>query len=472
MSGTRLSIWGDDECRRGHEATLAVLDDPGAEVQDPRARELLAGAGAHVDGTRVRIPAKLVDAALTSAPHSFAVKSRGEHEPLAMEQGRTWFGTGGDCLYTRDLESGERRRARQADIYELAVLSERLDNIDFVMSMAMGEDAPAQGIGPAEFAALLKGTRKPLIVDQVWDSRELAVLRRMAALAGEADSFVVYAMSSSPLIHSEGALDRVMTCAELGIPVIYGAGACAGFTVPASRSALVVDSNAEVLGGLVIHQLTSPGAPFIFGATAPAMSMRTTSIVYTGPESMAMQQVLCDLGRFYGLPTWTIGAASDSKTLDGQWAAEAAASLTLAALTGGTLVHDVGYFESGLQSSHESVVFGDELIGYLRAYHRGVPLDDIDTAVAEIRAVGPAGDHLGRPYTRKHFREFWQTSLLDQWVHEHWAADGSRSLLERLTARALELHSRPTPFELPSDVPDRLDDMAARAADGAFVATA
>jgi trimethylamine--corrinoid protein Co-methyltransferase len=469
MSGARLSMWGSEECRRAHEATLAVLEDPGAEVQNTRARKLLADAGSRVDGTRVRIPRALVATALGSAPRSFAVKSRGEREPLIMEQGQTWFGTGGDCLYTRDLETGERRRSRQADILDLAVLSERLPNIDFVMSMAMGEDAPSEGLAAAEFAALLKGTHKPLIVDQIWGSEDLSLLRQMATLAGEPDSFVIYAMSSSPLIHSDGALDRVMTCAELGIPVIYSAGACAGFTVPASRSALVVDSNAEVLGGLVIHQLARPGAPFIFGATAPAMSMRTTSIVYTGPESMAMQQALCDLGRFYGLPTWTIGAASDSKTLEEQWAAEAAASLTLAALTGGTLVHDVGYFESGLQSSHESIVFGDELIGYLRAYRGGVPLDDIDTAVAEIRAVGPAGDHLGRSYTRRHFREFWQTSLLDQWVHEHWAADGSRSLLERLTDRALELHSQPPPVELPSDVANRLDGMVAKAAGGTFV---
>ena len=35
-----------------------------------------------------------------------------------------------------------------------------------------------------------------------------------------------------------------------------------------------------------------------------------------------------------------------------------------------TLLHDVGYLESGLQSSYEPLVLGDELAGYARAFGR------------------------------------------------------------------------------------------------------
>jgi len=225
----------------------------------------------------------------------------------------------------------------------------------------------------------------------------------------------------------------------------------------APSSAMVVESNAEVLSGLVINQLATAGAPFIYGATAPALSMRTTCILYVAPESMAIQQALCDLGRFYDLPSWTIGGSSDSSTLDGQWAAEAADSLTLAALAGSTLVHDLGYLESGLQSAHESIVFTDELVGYVRAYVAGVPLDDLETVVTEIRAVGPGGDHLARAHTRKHYREFWQPSLIDQWAYDHWIADGGKTLNDRLTARARELRSQPPAFEPDPSLVEALD---------------
>jgi trimethylamine--corrinoid protein Co-methyltransferase len=215
---------------------------------------------------------------------------------------------------------------------------------------------------------------------------------------------------------------------------------------------MVVNSNADVLSGLVIHQLARAGAPFVYGGQHTAISMSTSTNLYGAPEIMAQQQAGTEVGRFYGLPTFTFGGCSDAKLLDGQWAAEAAITLALAALTGSTLVHDVGYVESSFLGTHESVVFGDEFAGYVRAYLRGVSLDDLDAAVDEIRAVGPSGDHLGRAYTRAHYRDLWQPSVLDQWMHDHWAAAGEKTLVDRLQEKAAALRELPPAFELGPDV--------------------
>ena len=77
MNAARLTIWDDDACRRVHEATLEVLAETGIEVRYAPAAELFARAGAQVDGTRVRIPAELVEAAITSAPRDWTIKPRG-----------------------------------------------------------------------------------------------------------------------------------------------------------------------------------------------------------------------------------------------------------------------------------------------------------------------------------------------------------------------------------------------------------
>ena len=50
----------DAQCERLHEATLRVLERTGLIVDEPEALELLRKAGADVDGTRVRIPERLV----------------------------------------------------------------------------------------------------------------------------------------------------------------------------------------------------------------------------------------------------------------------------------------------------------------------------------------------------------------------------------------------------------------------------
>ena len=72
-----LRVWDDDACSRVHQASLTLLERTGVEMKDGRARALCAAAGATVEGTRVRIPAALVDDALASAPRSWQLRPRG-----------------------------------------------------------------------------------------------------------------------------------------------------------------------------------------------------------------------------------------------------------------------------------------------------------------------------------------------------------------------------------------------------------
>ena len=133
---------------------------------------------------------------------------------------------------------------------------------------------------------------------------------------------------------------------------------------------------------------------------------------------------------------------SDSKALDEQWSAEAALSMAYGSLSRATLLHDVGYLESGLQSSYESIVLGDEFVGYARQLMREVPVDEYSLALEEIEAAGPGGNHLGTKYARTGAtgssgrRRCW-----DHNVHDRWAAPG-RDDARRPRARAARRASR------------------------------
>ncbi len=132
------------------------------------------------------------------------------------------------------------------------------------------------------------------------------------------------------------------------------------------------------------------------------MDMRTAVDAYTTPESPLGQAAQEDLCRWYGLPSFNYAAMSDSKTIDEQFALEYGLTAMAGGLARGTLVHDVGYLESGLQSSCESIVFGHAAIGWAKAFMKEVPTDDEALALEEISEVGPGGNFLARKYTRRH----------------------------------------------------------------------
>lgn len=463
MNEARLVIWEDDACRRVHEATLEVLAETGIDVRYAPAVEVFGRAGAKVDGTRVRIPAPLVEAALRSAPRGRLLKPRGgDTAPLVLDAHHTYCGTGSDVLYIRDSGTHERRRVRKADVEGQAALCERLPNIDFVMSMGLPEDVPQSVDDLAQVDAMLRGTRKPLLVAPR-DGHILGLMKEMCAAAGEADSFGIYAMPVPPLLCDEDGASKVIACAELDIPLIWAPAPNAGTTAPASIASVIVVANAETLAGLVLSQAVKAGAPFVWGVGVGAMNMRTMNEVYASAGPVQGYQAQTDLARWYELPSFGYAGYSDSKTLDQQWAAEAAITTITGMLSRATLLHDVGYLEAGLQGSYESIVFGDELIGYAKAFMSALRVDDEALALEEIKAVGPGGDHLARPYTRRHYREIWQSDLLDTSRHAHWVAEGSPTLVDRLRARVAALCAEPRAFALDDAATGELDRILAGA---------
>jgi trimethylamine--corrinoid protein Co-methyltransferase len=459
-----LRVWDDDACCRVHQASLAVLEQTGVDVKDEHARGLFAAAGAAVDGRRVRLPAALVEDAVASAPRAWTLRPRGgETSPLELSDGAGYFGSGPDCLYVSDPETGKRRRALLADVEAAARVAEALPNVDFVMSMALPDDVANEVVDVVQFGAMLRGTRKPIVVSSPFGGETLHTMHEMAAAAGEAGSFACLAMSSPPLQLDDVCCTKALACADLDIPLVLAPSVSAGAQGPASLSACVAVANAEVLAGLVVHQLGKAGAPFVMGVGTGVMNMQYAVEVYNSPGVFLGNQAQLDLIRWYGLPSWHYAGHSDSKALDEQWALEVGIATIMGALSRATLLHDVGYLESGLQSALEGLVLGDEVAGYARALLTELPVTDEALALAEVAAVGPGGNHLGTKMTRRHFREFWRASLIDQSTFDRWSAAGSPTLLERVRARLAEIRAAGPAFTLDEETLRTLDRLASGA---------
>ena len=196
------------------------------------------------------------------------------------------------------------------------------------------------------------------------------------------------------------------------------------------------------------------------GVGTGVMNMRFAVDAYNSPGVFLGNQAQLDLIRWYGLPSWHYAGHSDSKALDEQWALEVGIATIMGALSRATLLHDVGYLESGLQSALEGLVLGDEVAGYARALVTDLPVTDEALALSEIEAVGPGGNHLGTQMTRRRFREFWRASLIDQSPYDRWSAAGSPTLLERVRARLAEILAAGPAFTLDEETLRTLDRLS------------
>jgi trimethylamine--corrinoid protein Co-methyltransferase len=258
-----------------------------------------------------------------------------------------------------------------------------------------------------------------------------------------------YAMPTAPLVHTEEALCGLLACAEAGIPLVYSAAPMLGGTGPVTLTGSLLVANAEMLSGLVIHQLCAPGAPFLHGPIVGPLQMRTMVNLYCGPQSLLGFAAAAQLSRYYHLPAFSLAGASDAKVFDQQASAEAAMTLLSCALAGATLIHDVGYLESGLCASPEQLVWANEIIAQVRVILRGLEVSEESMLIADIAEVGPGGSFLNQESTLTRYRqEIWHGDLSDQDIYENWQQAGAQDTGTRVRARLRQLLAEHTPLPL------------------------
>jgi trimethylamine---corrinoid protein Co-methyltransferase len=439
----RLTFLGEQDKKKIYEAALEIIEQTGQQLLHEGALQLLREAGCTVEGeNRVKIPRQLVERAIESAPNSVRVFNRkGE---LAMDLGgrRAYFGTGSDLMWTVESDNLTRRRTSLEDIKTAARVSDALANIDFIMSFAHPHELPPQGAYLASFEAMATNSIKP-IVNTADGRKDLAAMWEISKIlrGGEKELrekpyWVQYAEPISPLKHIFSSVDKLMFCAETGSPVIYSPAPIAGSTAPMTIAGHVVQGLAECFFGLVIHQLTAKGAPFLMGIGAAVLDMATSQCSYNAPEYLMSYMAMVEMSNYLDIPNWGYAGTSDSQIPDMQAVYEAGLETFMAAMVGSNLNHDIGYLDFGLTGSLEMIVIVDEIIDQVRRMQQGIPVTDDTCAVKVIGEGAVQGQFLTHPHTLKHLRTVqWRPKLLTRPGHEKWVQDGATSLVDRARQR-------------------------------------
>ena len=453
-----------------HAAALQILEEIGTVVHNEAAVELLKKAGADIrQGNHVFIPENLVKWAIEQAPSQVTIYDRNGHVAMDLQRRNVYFGPGSDCPSLLDGDSVEKRAFLSTDLPEAVRLVDALPHIDFCMSMGLGTDLDKTFQYQYQYAAMLRNSTKPQVIIAA-DQASLHDITDMAAAAVggwqqliEKPIFVLYDEPTSPLVHTGEALEKLLFMAEHGLPTNYSPGIMAGATSPVTIAGAIAQANAEILAGLVMHQLKNPGAPFVFGGGMSPMDMRSMQPTFSAPEAMVAQAGLCQIGRnLYHLPTWGFGGCSAAKLADEQAVNEAATYLLMAAWTGTNLVHDIGYLEFGLTYSYDLLVMCDEVIGQIKRMMEGIRVDTEHLAFEAIKRVGAGGNFLGDDHTFDHFRDNWQPGITDRQNYEQWMEEGGTTMRQRAQRKVKEIMETHIPQPMPDEVNVRIDEILNR----------
>lgn len=458
-----LRLFSNQQLQNVHEASLMVLDEVGVVVQHEEALKLLAKAGAAIDGDRVRVSKELVEWALEQSPPSITLYNRDKTPALYLEGFNNYFGTGSDCFYILDSQSGKRRRCNLKDVENAVRLCDALDNITFIMSMCNPAEVPSEYSDIYQHREMLKHTTKPCVYSPHDLRGTQDVIAMSAAVAGGLEELkryphlLLYAQPTSPLQLGVDSLDKLLYITGLGLPIVYTSGLLPGATSPVTVAGALTQANAEFLAGLVIGQLNNPGAPMVYGSGYTPMDMRTMVGSYGASEGMLGVAAVAEMARFYNKPSWGYAGCTDSKVVDQQAAGEVANWILLSRLAGSNLIHDIGYMDSGLTTSLEMITICDEFIEMTQPFRDGVNTDPDALAVEVIKQVGPGGHFLSNPHTLKNFRHHKRPNLANRKSFEEWVSDGEKTMLDKAREKVAKILAEHNCEPLPKDVVAELD---------------
>jgi len=474
----KLEVLDEEQLARIHEASLEILARVGVELPHSETLRRFADAGARVDfeHQRVRIPPELVQGCLSAAGKSFTIYGRDRSRTAAFGAGRRNYNSvAGEALWLDD-ETLERRYAELKDVKRACIVGDALPHITVVGAMTDPHDVPQEVQDVFVVREMIRHTTKPITF---WfNTRRSArhVSEMLIAAAGSEEQVARYPMTYnflepiSPLRFPFDGVDLLYEGARFPLPVSIGPMVQAGMSGPATLAGTIAQENAEILAGICVTQLIREGTPVCYGGIAHIFDMRTTQLVFAGPEQALMAVAFTQLGRRYGLPVYINVGLTDAKTPDAQAGMEAGITLMAGALAGADIFGHLGICGVDQASSLAMLMMQHELTAYVERFMRGFEVTDQTLALDVIeRVVNEAGSFLAEEHTVRHFREqFWFPRLLDRDFFETWAGAGSKDMAARCRAevrRILDTHEvEPPPKELAAEL-DRIAESARREAE-------
>ncbi len=454
----------DDDVKRIHEASLAVLERTGIQVMPSECREIFRQAGARVDDehNRVFIPPSMVEDALATARNKVVLCGRDPRHDMVLEGRRVYMGTGGAAVQVLDLNTQRIRESTLVDVARIGRLVDALDNIHFYLRACVARDIPIELLDINTYYAATTNTTKHVTVNCFDVKSAQDVIEMAAMITGSKEALrerpivsLTACWTVSPLRYAPETVEVVTELVRQEIPVFLSSAPQSGATSPAALAGSLVQINAEELSGLTYTQLVKPGTPVILGYVPSVSDLRTGNFVGGAPEFALMHAAVAQLGQFYNLPVYNSSGLADSKIPDIQAGYEKGITGLAAALAGANYIHhSAGFLESMLTVAYEQYVIDDDINGSIMRAVRGIEVTDETLSVDVIDQVCRGeGHYLGTQQSMALMNtEYYYPHTGNRQHRRDWELGGELDMWQRARQKARQILETYQPQPIPPEI--------------------
>ncbi len=420
-----------------------ILEEVGVVFRgDPDALVMLAGAGADVQGERVRFPRGMCRSIIQkSAPRVFTQYARNHLNDVQIGGQATVFAPNYGSPFVRDLDNGRRYGTIEdfRNFVKLAYASPHLHHSGGTICEPV--DVPVNKRHLDMVYAHMRFSDKAFMGSVTAPERARDTVDMARILFGPEyleDHAVVISLinANSPLVWDSIMLGAARAYAEANQATLLTPFILAGAMAPVTAAGVCAQTLSEALAGMTFVQLVRPGAPVVLGSFASSMSMLSGAPTFGTPEPALVLYTMAALARRLGVPFRSGGSLCASKIADAQAAYESAATLQPTVLGGVNFVlHAAGWLEGGLAIGYEKFILDADQCGMMQVFAQGIDLSENGQALDAIRANEPGTHYLGSAHTLANFETaFYRSETADNNSFEQWQEDGSLDAAQRANA--------------------------------------
>lgn len=378
----------DSQIKLVDSVSRELLEDPGLFCYNRQAAEIFKAAGAKTEDAdqcvRIRIPSAIIDKILKSAPSKITLGARNPDNKLILDgcEPRVRFGTGSETNVWLDVDfdgktpTFTRQEGSIERLCRAAHLCDNLEHLDFFIRCVNIRDTEVTNENKDinKFLASLNNITKHVQAGLTDLAALDDIIRMGRIIAGGEGAFekepvlsFITCVIKSPLQVVDDTAEKLIEISKRRVPVVISSCPMGGATGCFDEFGMVAQINAELLAGVALNQLVSPGAAVLYGAVPVRTRLDNLNDMYGAPEFNHYNIDCAQMARFYGLPCYSTAGVGDSSVPGIQATVEKLITLTDVPRAGAQYIHYAfGLLERTNVFCPEQAVMDNEHIGIVK----------------------------------------------------------------------------------------------------------